>query len=83
MTKAFMLNFSAKALFLPCLDYKKRLPKLVSQPPDFLALEYSSILKIYKRHYIALPELDYKKQNHNQYKSLYEKWHGLKLFLHT
>ncbi len=75
--------FDTASIFLASLDYKKRLPKLVSQPPDFLALEYSSILKIYKRHYIALPELDYKKQNHNQYKSLYEKWHGLKLFLHT
>lgn len=49
--------------------------------PDFLALEYSSILKIYKRDYIALPELDYKKQNHDQYKGLYEKWQFLIPFL--
>lgn len=31
MTKAFALNFSVKALFFTCLDYKKRLPKLVRQ----------------------------------------------------
>ena len=31
MTKAFKLIFSAKALFFTCLDYKKRLPKLVRQ----------------------------------------------------
>ena len=33
MTKAFALNFSMKALFFSaCVDYKKRLPKLVRQP---------------------------------------------------
>ena len=39
MTKAFALNFSMKALFfLDCLNYKKRLSKLVRQSLFCLAI---------------------------------------------
>ena len=46
MTKAFKLNFSAKALFfLTSLDYKKRLPKLVRQ---------SLVIKYYRDCYFTM-----------------------------